>query len=168
MIPRPGLWALATLAGCGGAPCETPLPVAMTPARARALDPGIEQGIAVSTARDLGPCVAGQAPLDGCDPVCGVVRRSTMVWVLRLGDTSVPVDTGCPSGLSVETARALAEVEARTGAAGEAVLRLDPGLYRLGFARPGEACVRCGAVEGDGGCRVAVERGQISVRALVF
>lgn len=166
MSPRVFVLLLAAM-GCGGDPCPE-LPAAMTPARARDLVPGLESGLGVSTSRDLGPCPEELPGAPNCTPVCGVVRRTTWVWVVPVEGQSVPIDPSCPSGFSAADARSMAIAEGSTNEDGEAAWALEPGLYALLFSTQGDRCARCGAVDGDPGCRVLVESGEITVRSLVF
>lgn len=159
------------LAGCPeSAPCVSEVPTPMTPARARALVPGLETGLAVSTALDLGPCTDALADtcVDG-QRVCGPRR-----WAMRVAvfdaSSSLPLDTSCPTGLSaqlIEDARDFVVASEISSQQGEWAAALPAGSYLLGFGLPSEPCLECpGGAAGD--CVVDVSSEQVTTLALVL
>lgn len=164
-------WCLMAMAmcSCGSTPpCERPPVASMTPARARALDPAMEAGLAVTTALDLGPCslASGESLCFDQRPTCGPWRRPMDVYVLEVGQ-SLPVNGACSSGWSAADIAPLARWRGRSSPLGEWVVALEPGAYHVAFAQTGDACLRCGALEG-GECVAVIEPGRVTVRDLVF
>jgi hypothetical protein len=137
----------------------------MTPARARALHPGLDTGIAVSTALDLGDCEgdAARARCRGEIPGCGLLRRPLRVLVAPIGE-SFPVDAACGSGFSAAALEAHARFDVTTSDSGEWVAPLEPGVYLVGAARARDRCAACGGP----GCRVEVQAGRVAVRAIAL
>lgn len=160
-----GVFAAATAACGGGAgPCSD-LPLPMTPARARALLPGLETGLAVTTERNLGTCSDEQLAMCPSERGCGLVRRSMRLWLLP-AEGSWPQAPECGVGALAEDLERRAAVAATSSGLGEGVWALEPGGYLLFFARSGTDCGRC--AEGDSAsCLVRIESGRVSVRVLV-
>lgn len=168
-----GVWAasfLTSTVGCGEAPCVLPPPaLSMTPTRARALEPGLEEGLALSTSLDLGPCPEDETPEERCRAgvLCGLVRRSMRVLVVPVRG-SIPVDPRCPAGFSVADLAARALGAGFSSEAGEWVLSAPPGLYLVAVARADAECARCGPGRAADVCRLEVAPRQIATLDIVL
>ncbi len=159
------LGLLSAGAQCGGedrCPPQPGLPTPMTAARARALDPSLRVGLALSVTHATGDCrprpVGSMPPADPClGPMAGLCdesRAALRVLVVPSG-RSVPLDESCPNGFAVTDVAARAAAAGAASAAGEWVSALPPGSYAVLLSADGR-CAACGAGTGLDACVVTV------------
>lgn len=163
-----GLAALLGLMGCGpgGGSCPRPsaVPLPMTEARAKAIDPLAAAGIAVSTTEIRGDCRTTTATVPVCGALCARRRAPFQVWAVP-ANVSVPTRPAC--GPTPAELDGLTPHRGTASAEGELVLALAPGRYSLYLALDGD-CAACGLERDGAGCTVDVQPGTLSVRDLVL
>lgn len=169
------LFAPLLLAGDCGTTCPPTagLPTPMTAARAAELEPTVATGIAVSTTHVTGDCrpieaggVAVEACAESVNPACSRTRSALRLLVVPTG-ASVPIAPECGGGFSAAGAALVAVLDRRSSDAGELVVYLPDGTYRL-LLTADDRCAVCGLSADGGPCLIDVFDGKISARDLLL
>lgn len=139
--------------------------------RAKALEPDLETGLALSTtliSGDCRPSSRGYESRDRCgrpiEEICKHDRTDLRVQVVAAG-VSVPVGEGCGNGAPVDEVALRSDADDYANLEGEWVARLTPGVY-LVYLSEDDTCAYCGLNETQASCQVEIELDAITVRDL--
>jgi hypothetical protein len=143
----------------------------MTPARAKAIDPSVTTGLALSTTRVFGDCAPRSEPEEAAacqagQDRCVSERAPLRVFAVPVNRSVVRSDA-CKSGVAVADLAPLALVEGHASSAGELVRSAAAGRYLVYLSEDGR-CAACGVEALGEGCMLDVVFGEITARDLVL
>lgn len=144
----------------------------MTAARAEALAPEVETGLAVTTTHVYGDCRQATMNMMMTESACPNTQacakaRSGLTLLVAEANRSLPSGSGCGGAFDVAALRPALTGEWPAPESGELVVALVPGTYQLLVTSDGR-CADCGVVGAGEPCVVTVERGQVTLRDLVL